>query len=213
MCDKPKIVQIGDNAHSRPSDHVPKYLVLDALSHDVDRGLFKGPFKIADFGMAFHWSQQEPKMSDAGPYMTPELIAYEAIGGAADVWMFGCAIYQCLSGFDLMGRVNDPAVTMIHQIMEVLGQPPQEMLERWKVLFGHSAVTLVAEPRYPLSERVKDIRRGNESLGMEPRLGEFTEDDIAILIELLVYILKLDPKCRPTIGQVLEHHAMDYFRD
>jgi serine/threonine-protein kinase SRPK3 len=212
VCGKPKIVVLEQEDDSTISDHVPRYLVLDALSHDVDASLFKGPFKVADFGLAFRWSDKNPQMSSAGPYITPEFSAHEGIGGAADIWMFGCAIYQLLSGFDLMGTINDPAVKMVHKIMDVLGQPPQWVLEKWKGMFGESAVTVIHEPRYPLAVRVQQIRKGDERLGMKPRLDDFTEEDISVLTELLSFVLQLDPAKRPGIDQVFGHPAMAYFR-
>jgi serine/threonine-protein kinase SRPK3 len=211
VCGKPKFVKLNQEGESSSSDHVPEYLVLDALSDDVDRSLFKGPFKIGDFGLAFHWSAENPYMSSAGPYVVPELSAQEGIGGAADVWMFGCAIYQLLSGFDLMGTINDSAVKMVHQIMDVLGQPPPWVLEKWKHIFGESAVTPVDEPRYPLAIRVQQLRTGDERLGMKARLDNFSEEDNAVLTELLTFILQLDPEKRPGIDRVLDHPAMAYF--
>lgn len=212
LCGKPKIVELGQESASPSSDHVPKYLVLDALSHDVNCSLFKGPFKIADFGLAFEWSKENPYMSSAGPYIVPEFSAHRGIGGAADVWMFGCAIYQLLSGFDLMGTINDSAVKMVHQIMDVLGRPPEWVTEKWKGMFGESGVTPISEPRYPLAVRVQQLRYGDEKLGMKPRWEDFTEEDISVLTDLLSFILQLDPSKRPGIDQVLDHPTMAYFR-
>lgn len=80
-------------------------------------------------------------------------------------------------------------------------------------MFGTSAVTPIDEPRCPLANRVRQIRDGDERLGMTPRTDEFTQEDVLVLTELLVFILRLDPEKRPHIDEILHHPAMAYFRN
>lgn len=211
VCGPPKLIKTSDIPDTPKSEHAPNYVVIDALTHDVDRDLFPGPFKIADFGLAFHWGEKHPKMATNGPYIVPEQNAPGDISSVADVWMFGCAIYQFLSGFDLMGTLNDPSLKMLHQMMDVLGRPPEWMLASWKAMHGEE-IRVIEEPTWSLAARVREIREGNADIGMKPRQEDFSEDDVAVLTDLLSYMMHFEPSARPTIEQVLAHPSMEFFR-
>lgn len=213
VCSPPKTIQTAEIPNAPNSDHLPKYLVVDAMNHDIDRDLFSGPFKIADFGLAFHKSDKNLKMATNGPYIVPEQNAPDHISAAGDIWMFGCAIYQFLSGFDLMGTINDPSLKMLHQMMNVLGKPPEWMLASWEAMHGKSSIHLVEEPIRPLTICVREIREGNAELGMMPRQNDFSEDDLAVLTTLLSFMMHFDPSDRPTIDRVLTHPSMVYFQN
>ena len=151
-------------------------------------------------------------MTINGPYIVPEQNIPRCINGAADIWMFGCAIYQFLSGFDLMGTLNEPSLKMLHQMMRILRPPQQWMLDSWKAMHGDTNIELIEEPSWSLATRAKEIREGNANIGLRARLEDFTSQDISTLTELLSYMMRFDPASRPTIQEVLKHLGMVYFR-
>ncbi|KAI9689077.1 MAG: hypothetical protein M1822_000814 [Bathelium mastoideum] len=194
------------------ADCKPRYRVADAMEDNIDGSLFPGPLKIADFALAFGRNDKTPKMSSGGPFIVPEFNAPEHCTSAADIWLLGCNIYQFLSGFDLMGTLSDPPLKVVHQMMDTLGPPPTYLLESWKSFVGsRDNIVLVDQPSRPLETRVLEICEGNTELGLKERKGEFSKEDISLITSLLKFMLHIEPKDRPTIGQVLEHPAMHYF--
>ncbi|XP_017292926.1 death-associated protein kinase 2 [Kryptolebias marmoratus] len=56
--------------------------------------------KLIDFGLAYHFSQGKEYRSTSGTpqYIAPEVINYEPLGTAADMWSIGVITYILLSG-------------------------------------------------------------------------------------------------------------------
>ncbi|KAF2108474.1 putative srpk [Lophiotrema nucula] len=208
ICGEPRIIEIDTTR----DHHAPRYLVADAMHLPLDHSLFSGPLKIADFGEAFRTTELEPKMSAVGPYLVPELNLPNDCSTAADVWMFGCATYQLLSGFDLFGTVNDPSIKIVRGMMEVMGPPPQRIFESWKSMYGAAELATIDKPNRTLAHRVRDIKAGNETVGMKPREEEFSDTDINSIRDFLSYVLQYDPSERPTMEQCLRL-AETIFRD
>lgn len=192
---------------------MPDYLVSDAMAHDIDPALFPGPVKVADFGLAFFSEDPEPKMSSGGPYIVPEFNAPGHCGQAADIWMLGCAIYQLLSGYDIMGVISDPPAVVVREMMKLLGAPPDYMLESWNAFMGKENIQSIEEPSCPLASRVRRIRDGNVEKGMKERKKDYSEKDVALLTSFLGGMLRFEPSERLTITQVLDHPGMDFFRN
>lgn len=206
----PKIVYF--NTSIEHSKHMPRYLVSDSLLPDIPIAHFPGPFKITDFGLSFLADKQVPKMGTLGPYIVPERDIPEITGLKADIWMFGCAVYQFLSGFDLMCEFGTPALETIHGFMNVLGEPPKFVMEAWKGAFGEGNVVVPAEGAGSLGRRVSDMREGHVGRGMRCRREEFAQDDVLLITEFLRSILQFDPRERPSMEEILELPGMKYFQ-
>ncbi|KAI9712294.1 MAG: hypothetical protein M1820_001507 [Bogoriella megaspora] len=219
VCGPPKLIPnesvTGDYNASDTLHHdhqQPRYRVADAMEHDVDLGLFPGPVKIADFALAFYDSENAPKMPSGGPFIVPEFNAPGHCSSAADIWLLGCDIFQFLSGFDLMGTLNDPPWKMVHGMMRTLGSPPTYLFESWKLFAGDAHdVVWTAEASQPLELRIRQIREGDPQIGMKERKDDFSDDDITLLTDLLTFMVRFEPFDRPTIGQIIDHPAMQYF--
>ncbi|MCD7456375.1 hypothetical protein HAX54_031455 [Datura stramonium] len=67
------------------------------------RGSGKAAAKIADFGLALQESQSD-KNTNSGRlrgtpiYMAPEVVLDEQYGPAADIWSFGCTVFEVITG-------------------------------------------------------------------------------------------------------------------
>ncbi|KAF1948220.1 putative srpk [Byssothecium circinans] len=212
MCGPPRKVPISRHAFMASNQHVPRYLVTDALTSEIDAELFSGPLKIGDFELAVCAGDSVSRFAQ-GPWMLPEHNTPQHIDTAGDIWMFACAIYQFLSGFDLMGEYNDPLPKIVNQTTSVLGKPPEWIIESWKEKYGKGSIRVSETPTKPLWSCVREIRDGNMKRGMKARKHEFSDTHIETLTDLLCFMLQFDPSDRPDIGEVLAHPSMEYFRE
>lgn len=131
----------------------PKFLIEGVFARDMDVSIFSGPTKLSDFGDAFFMTNPPNRISDRGPYMSPEYCLPGHISPAADVWAFGCIVFQLLSGRDLFGAPDDLAEKIVTDMMNALGKPPDFISEAWRLDIGVS-FSVVDSPARPLAHQV-----------------------------------------------------------
>jgi len=105
-----------------------------------------------------------------------------------DIWGAGCVMYEILTLVPLFPGKNE--LDMIHRIHNVLGTPPQDVLDRFKSHASHM------EFNFPQKN----------GTGLEKLLPHASADCIDLLKQLLTY----DPEKRITADLVLKH---EYFRE
>lgn len=182
----------------------PEYLVEAIFTEDMDISGFSGPAVISDFGDAFLMTDIPKPISDRGPYITPEFCLLSRISSAADVWAFGCIVFQLLSGRDLFGAPDDCPEKVVTSMMNALGKPPEMILEAWHLRLGRT-LSVIDTPHRPLAIQIQEIREGNLSLGIRPRRQDLSGSQIAAFTSMLGAILVYDPSKRPTIAEVLRN--------
>jgi serine/threonine-protein kinase SRPK3 len=190
---------------------VPKYCVEAAFQKEFDPSLFSGHIKISDFGESFLMDHPPEQTIARGPFILPEFTSPKHMTPAIDVWMFGAAVFQIISGRDLFGNVGDPTKLVLMRFMDTLGKPPSFLLEDW-TNFLHGDLTVPEFPLRPLSTRVGEIRDGNRALGMIERREEFKVEDMKALTGFLSLLLRYAPSERPPIDDIMQSPSMAYFR-
>lgn len=144
--------------------------------------------------------------------MLPEFASPKYRTSAIDVWMFGAAVFQIISGHDLFGIVNDPTNLVLSRFMDTFGEPPPLLLKDWNN-FLHEELSVSVFPQRPLDIRVSEIRDGSLTLGMLARHEEFNLDDIKALTQFLSLLLRYAPTERAQIDDILQSSYMVYFRE
>jgi len=135
--------QIGgalDEAHAAELIH-RDLKPANILLTDTDRHAY-----LCDFGLAKRTSSRG--MTHAGSflgtvdYCSPEQIRGEPLDGRADVYSFGCVLYNCLSGEPPYARESEVAVLQAH-----LNDPPPTLSPELDGVFGR-AMAKDREDRY-----------------------------------------------------------------
>lgn len=159
-----------------------------------------GEVKLADFGLARSFADPYANMTSVVItlwYRPPELL-YGArhYSGAVDVWSMGMVFAELLmrrpyAAADLTDQ-NDMGtsageIAQITKICEAVGTPTEE---NWP---GVSTL-----PNYISSDKVIPVRGREFYTGMFPTAG-------AIGVDLLMAMLKLDPRKRVTAKGILQH--------
>jgi serine/threonine-protein kinase SRPK3 len=190
------------------TDNLPRYGVLE---RDFDPSVFSAHIKVADFGDAFFQDQPPEETSYLGPYVLPEYASPQLISISSDVWLFGCAMYQIISGHDLFGVPDDPASLVASRISEALRKPLDFLIEDWTRNMKDLPV-LHEHPTQTISRRVRELVEGSKAQVMKNRRQDFRDADMKNLEAVLEMLLVYDPKRRPSINQVLQDPAMEHFK-
>jgi dual specificity tyrosine-phosphorylation-regulated kinase 2/3/4 len=168
--------------------------------------------KVIDFGSSCYEHQRVYTYIQSRFYRAPEVILGGKYGMPIDIWSFGCILAELLTGYPLFPGEDegDQLATM----MEVLGMPPQKMLEnckRHRMFFsskGHPRYcTLSQNPDGTTSYSGGRSRRGKfrgppESKEMSRALRG-CEDPL--FLDFLQRCLEWDPAIRMTPAQALRH--------
>ena len=168
--------------------------------------------KVIDFGSSCYEHQRVYTYIQSRFYRAPEVILGGKYGMPIDMWSFGCILAELLTGYPLFPGEDegDQLATM----MEVLGMPPQKLLEnckRHRMFFsskGHPRYcTLAQNPDGTTSYSGGRSRRGKfrgppESKEMSRALRG-CEDPL--FLDFLQRCLEWDPATRMTPGQALRH--------
>lgn len=210
ICGPPRIVPLTRNDGLPLGDGVPRYGVEEAFGMVSDVNLYSGAIKVSDFGCAFFAHSPPAEIDFFGPYIVPEQFSTGRIGLPGDVWTLGCAIFLILSGKDIFGIPDDPQEKVFSAMMDTLGEPPEYMLEAWKSRIVQG-LRVNKKPSRSLAMRIREMRDGNEELGMKARESEFSTEDIAVLSNLLSSMLVFEPTERLSMEAVVKHPAMRFF--
>ena len=168
--------------------------------------------KVIDFGSSCYEHQRVYTYIQSRFYRAPEVILGGKYGMPIDIWSFGCILAELLTGYPLFPGEDegDQLATM----MEVLGMPPQKLLEsckRQRMFFSSKG-----HPRYCTLSQNPDGTTGYS--GGRSRRGKFRGPpeskelsralkgcDDPLFLDFLQRCLEWDPAARMTPGQALRH--------
>jgi len=122
-------------------------------------------------------------------YRSPECLMTDGYyDSKMDIWGIGCVMFEILTLVPLFPGKNE--LDMIHRIHNILGTPPQHVLDRFKSHASH------LDFNFPQKT----------GTGIEKLLVHVSADTVDLLKQLLAY----DPEKRITSEQALQH---EYFRE
>ncbi|EGT33081.1 hypothetical protein CAEBREN_15712 [Caenorhabditis brenneri] len=162
--------------------------------------------KIGDFGLGMQSDSTKAMLVQTCIYRAPENHLNAEITTAIDMWSFGCIMYYLTTRQDLFvcddkcGAVVEEAQTHLTKIFGLLGEPDLGMYR------GRS--------KFP--EVNKLVESGKLfTPGVQPapiclmknmkQFSSMTAESVALLSDLLLQILQLDPKARLSAENALKH--------
>ncbi|PXF43835.1 Cyclin-dependent kinase C-1 [Gracilariopsis chorda] len=146
----------------------------------------KGNLKIADFGLARTFNDHLKRYTNRVItlwYRSPELLlGAEEYGPEVDIWSVGCLLVELLTKKPLFPGKDE--LEQLDLIFSVLGSPTESIWPGWQQLsLAHTVKTEAYVPR--LRQKLKSLSQ--------------------TALDLIEWLLKLDPKRRPTALEALDH--------
>lgn len=123
----------------------------------------KSGIKVIDLGSSCFQQQRVYTYIQSRFYRAPEIILGIPYSTAIDMWSFGCIVAELFSGVPIFAGENEHDQLLC--IMELLGEPPQEVLllaSRKSLFFGDTgSPKVVANSRgkwhYPSSKKLSEV--------------------------------------------------------
>ncbi|MCJ1248986.1 hypothetical protein MMC30_006207 [Trapelia coarctata] len=207
-----------DGLPVEPSPGIPQYIV--EASHVTKPLNFDGSIMIADFSSAFRSSRGAKCLPTSvnSAACAPEIILGYPFDLPSDIWSLGCTIFAIVSGLEPFGNIMCGKNSILLEILWTLGKPsepwwtqcPEAVRELGEVDQGVMKAAII---RRSLAERITEISLGNVDKGedvdlMPVRKGEFSDNDIEGMVDLLSRMLVYEPEKRLTASEVLAHPWM-----
>merc|ERR1719194_227563 len=155
----------------------------------------KSGIKVIDFGSSCFEDERVYTYIQSRFYRAAEVILGIPYDVAIDMWSFGCILAELYTGYPLFPGENE--VEQLACIMEVMGPPPNRMLEqgtRKKMFFDTSNV-----PRIVPNSRGKKRRPSSKDLASALRTTDMK------FVEFLAGCLRWDPAERFKPDDALQH--------
>ncbi|KAL8912724.1 MAG: hypothetical protein Q9172_007454 [Xanthocarpia lactea] len=143
---------------------------------------------------------------------SPELILKAPFDQSIDIWSFGCLVYELLAGTPLFAVMHMGGQDMddcdddhLLQMTDIMGPLPEHLFSRWSRSSkyfndnGELFNSMIDGPP-------KIIRFGPlEDQFRKHKSNEIAEEEEGLVLDLLRYVLRYEPKERPSAEDVLKH--------
>ncbi|TWW69454.1 Homeodomain-interacting protein kinase 2 [Takifugu flavidus] len=172
----------------------------------------KQPFriKLIDFGLADVASSiPQGSVIQALSYRSPEVLLGLPLTEAVDMWSLGCVVGELHLGDRLFDGNNE--YDMMRSIVELLGQPPNRMLDAGIKTNQYFKKSLCPWNRsWKLKTHLKQNSSDKLLDSLDDLLSAFRtkgceNPDLSLFVDMLKKMLDLDPATRITPAQLLQH--------
>ncbi|XP_056877498.1 homeodomain-interacting protein kinase 2-like [Takifugu flavidus] len=170
----------------------------------------KQPFrvKLIDFGLAGVASSiPQGSVIQALCFRSPEVLLGLPLTEAVDIWSLGCVVGKLHLGNRLFDGYNEYDV--MRSIVELLGQPPNRMLDAGKKTKQYFKKSMFA---WNQSWKLKTGRRAGHNFldSLDDILCAFPtkgseNSELGLFVNMLKKMLDVDPATRITPAQLLQH--------
>ncbi|OQV19990.1 Serine/threonine-protein kinase minibrain [Hypsibius exemplaris] len=174
----------------------------------------KSVIKIIDFGSSCQMGQQFYNYIQSRFYRAPEVLLNLPYDLAIDMWALGCILVEMHTGEPLFCGSDE--IDQMNKIIEVLGMPPERMLDQSKKLHKFFAVNetgYVPIPKAGKKYFAPGMRMFDKVIGVETggpggrRLHEpgHSHLDYIKFRDLILKMLRFEPSQRLTPAEALSH--------
>lgn len=187
----------------------PPYAVPPAYFWSIGEENLTKQIKIIDFGEASFSQDERKKLHTPMPFRAPESFFGELIGPAADVWAFGCTVFNVFANGQLFDGFMSSEDAILVGMVDSLGVLPPQWWEKWECRSYYFSsdrtpkASITAHdpgPSKPLALRIQEMRSSGDQ--SEGALRPFKPDEMVNLQNLLAATLKYLPSERVTADDV-----------
>ncbi|EIN11904.1 kinase-like protein [Punctularia strigosozonata HHB-11173 SS5] len=208
-------------------DEVHQARGIEKLSRLADLSILQECVTIIDFGQSY-FTRNPPKDYEPATtmhYQSPEMRFDGRIGIEANIWLLGCAIFEIRAGYPLFEALFGNANDILRQIAQTLGRLPYPWWAafrngaRWfdndgepkDMLVQKQAGVSIPARKTPIVAKVRSIGDVDQQPSvydgamLEMSGVRLSEEEVALLSDLLERMSKYRPEERATIEEVVHH--------
>lgn len=211
---EPELVPITRCDNKPLGPEAPPYAVPPAYFWSVGLEKLLKRIQIIDFSEAFVLPENRRELCVPLPYRAPESFFNEVVGTPADIWTFGCTIFDFFGHRDLFDTFIPTPQSILSDMISVLGPLPSVWGQKGRIPsdspFFHIIKdnTSASNPNYskPLASFIQGMRsttshsQQNSQLAMS---NAFVSEAATNLEILLTSCLKYVPAERPTAQEIV----------
>ncbi|KAF9559504.1 kinase-like protein [Agrocybe pediades] len=173
---------------------VPPYTIPFVYFWNLGMDSLTDGAKILDFGEASLQDRPRTSLNTPPPFRAPEAMFNDQIGPPADVWAFGCTVFDLWCQGDhsgmLFGQGFDRSVDgTVQQMVHLLGELPDRWTKQWKM-------------KQAFLEDDGSSKREASLAALVGGLEEINDEDKEGLFMLLQGCLKYEPEERMTAEEI-----------
>ncbi|KAK7055920.1 kinase-like protein [Favolaschia claudopus] len=229
---RPRSSEVETRSGEKLAPHEPTCLVAPVSSSEWrnSQGVLQEGVVIADFGQSYFRQPPSDYRPGAALHCTaPEILFDNRAGPEADVWSFGCTIFEIRAGSPLFDWLLGSRSALVKLMVRMFGRLPDpwwaayEDRDRWFQENGEPKLQSVGkghtkrlEPIFVKLSIVKELRaigstendeRTDSGLGpmIEPKGVALREEEVQSLGDLLGKMLRYRPQDRITMEEVISH--------
>ncbi|KZT32625.1 kinase-like protein [Sistotremastrum suecicum HHB10207 ss-3] len=209
-----------------PSPSAPKEVVAPMHVHHFcfpSPPLIKDEILLIDFGVSLDSDHPLPPdyyPPTPIPYASPENLLESTTGSASDVWSLGCIIFEMRTTRPLFDTFFHTRDAIFQEIVFTLGKLPNPWWTTWKSgsYEEEGWFDEISDPTKMVTIRQKLLQVGTNddhdaddrgSMAAKPGT-RIDEEEIDLLEDLLLKMLKIHPEERITMREVVRHPWFDY---
>lgn len=219
MSDDPELIELSDSDDFNSDDELDEDEDDDEMKSkprkrlEISRDYINVPVtKLSDLGSCVDVdADNKPKSIQTKYYRAPEILLGIDYGSSCDIWAMGCTIYEMLTGdilFDPDDYDVDQKRCILSLIYSTVGCFPRDLIDKspLKQVFYTDSYTLKSN-----LVNENDIGTNNTWIDL---LKNVKADTIKkyLLIDLLMSMIKPDPRQRITAEDALHHPLFTLYR-
>jgi len=168
--------------------------------------------KLIDFGSSCFLDDRLSSYVQSRSYRAPEVILGLPYCQKVDVWSLGCVLAELWTGYVLFG--GDSAQTLLARVAGILGPFPEHMVLTGRLVPQYftqdGQLFQVMEPAQPPEGILPELhRRIQLLLPKRSSLKQRLRTDDADFLDFASSLLQVDPTCRPTASEALQHRWLE----
>ncbi|KAJ5618695.1 hypothetical protein N7528_006806 [Penicillium herquei] len=178
----------------------PQYLTLPADISGLGKKYLTDKICIIDFGETFAISSLPEDLGMPENYLPPEvLLEHEkAVGPACDIWALGCTLFEI--------REQIALFYMIYDIDELIAE--MEWWDNWEArndFFDDEGNWIRGRPGAQKWSLEVALSKPVEIVHPSPQKLVTSQEEQALVVDLLYRIFRYEPEQRPSVDDVLNH--------
>ncbi len=191
-----------------PGLAAPKYTVQRLDLEGLDAQYLTDQACIIDFGESYDMSSPPSGLGTPEAYRSPELIFDNSVGIGCDIWAFACTLYEIRSRRSLFETYDGTDDDVLSYMVRLLGKLPEPWWSSWEAR-SHR----FDEDGKPTGEdtfTIQDLLEDSVQFRIGDKNGRLVDiavppEERNLLADLILRMLKYEPKERATIDSVIDH--------